>query len=130
MLLYSGKRGFVHLSEVSDEPVRNLRDVLAVGEVRPVKVIRQGDRGDIEVSLKQAAGQTVAEEKYKYPTSGDPKPVYPEPGSSEARTGISFEEKVRKYLRQSEDRLLDIKRSTEAKRGGAKKKTTKKPTGR
>ncbi len=126
--LFDGRRAFAPMAEISDEQVHNLRDILAVGEVRAVKTLGMNDRREVEVSLKQAAGETV-DEKHKYPKDRDPRPSGGGHGSSESRTGMSFEEKVKKFLRQSEDRLLDVKRSTENKRGGKKKGAKKKRGG-
>ncbi|MEG2233465.1 MAG: S1 RNA-binding domain-containing protein, partial [Oscillospiraceae bacterium] len=48
-----GKEGFVHLSQLEERRVERVEDVLAVGDVIPVKVIKIGDRG-IDLSRKEA----------------------------------------------------------------------------
>jgi S1 RNA binding domain protein len=37
------------------------------------------------------------------------------------RAKASFEEKLTRFLKESEERLLDLKRNTEAKRGGRRR---------
>lgn len=127
-MLYNGRRGFVHISEIAGEQVRQIRDYLAIGEVKTLKALKINDRGEVECSLKQVGEGGAADEKYKYPADGDPKPISPPPGGHGHDGHLSFDDKVKRFLRQSEDRLLDLKRSTENKRSGGKKKKTTKRT--
>ncbi|MDY4147299.1 MAG: RNA-binding protein S1, partial [Acidaminococcus fermentans] len=39
-------------------------------------------------------------------------------GAPRAQGPMSFEDKLSKFLKESDDRLLDLKRNTESKRGG------------
>ncbi len=48
-----GKEGFVHISKLEDRRVEKVEDVLTVGDVIPVMVIKIGDRG-IDLSRKDA----------------------------------------------------------------------------
>jgi len=40
---------------------------------------------------------------------------------SRTRAKASFDEKLAKFMKESEERLLDLKRNTEAKRGGRRR---------
>ena len=97
--LPNGKTGLVHISEVADEFVRDVNDYLKEQDVVRVKVMSFDDRGRIALSIKQA----------------DPsyRPDTPRP----RRSGASFEDKLSKFLKESEDRQLDLRR-LEGKRGG------------
>jgi S1 RNA binding domain protein len=97
--LPNGKTGLVHISEVADEYVREVRDFLKEQDVVRVKVLSVDERGRIALSIKQA------------------NPTYrPEP-SRPRRSPQSFEDKLSKFLKESEDRLMDLRR-IEGKRGG------------
>ncbi|MFZ5825843.1 MAG: S1 RNA-binding domain-containing protein [Bacillota bacterium] len=97
--LPNGKTGLVHISEVADEFVRDVNDYLKEQDVVRVKVMSFDERGRIALSIKQA----------------DPsyRPDTPRP----RRSGASFEDKLSKFLKESEDRQLDLRR-LEGKRGG------------
>lgn len=49
-----GKTGLVHISEVSDVFVKNVRDHLKEDDVVKVKVISVDDNGKMSLSIKQA----------------------------------------------------------------------------
>ncbi|MGB1229771.1 MAG: polyribonucleotide nucleotidyltransferase [Holosporaceae bacterium] len=51
---FKGATGLVHVSELAEERVKNVTDVLSLGQMVRVKVIGF-DRGKIKLSLKQAA---------------------------------------------------------------------------
>ncbi len=54
-----GKEGFVHISQLEERRVEKVEDVLSVGDVIPVKVIKIGDRG-IDLSRKEAVATLKA----------------------------------------------------------------------
>jgi len=97
--LPGGRTGLVHISEVANEYVRDVRDYLKEQEQVRVKVLSMDERGRIALSIKQA----------------DPnyRPAAPRP----RRSSQSFEDMLSRFLKESEDRLADLKR-IEMKRGG------------
>ena len=48
------KTGLVHISEVSDGFVKDIHDVLTVGDTVTVKVLSVGDDGKISLSIRKA----------------------------------------------------------------------------
>ena len=48
------KTGLVHISEVSDSFIKDIKDVLKVGEQVTVKVMSIGDDGKIGLSIRRA----------------------------------------------------------------------------
>lgn len=64
--LGGGKSGMVHISEVSNTYVNDIKDVLTVGQTVKVKVLTIGDDGKISLSIKKA--QPAPE---KPPRNGD-----------------------------------------------------------
>lgn len=99
VLLPNGKTGLVHISEVADEFVRNVADFLKEQDRVQVKVLSLDDRGRIALSVKQAD------------------PNYRQPKPRERRPNPSLEDKISKFLRDSEDKMMDLRR-LESKRGG------------
>lgn len=100
--LPGGRTGLVHISEVADAYVKDVNDYLKEKDRVQVKVINVDARGRIGLSIKQA------------------NPNY-EPAAARRRTNRhhdSFEEKLAKFLRDSDERLQEMRRHTEAKRGG------------
>ncbi|HEY3248298.1 MAG TPA: S1 RNA-binding domain-containing protein [bacterium] len=100
--LPDGKNGLVHISEIADVYVKDVRDYLKEQETVKVKVLGLNDKGKLDLSVKQALS---SEERV-----------------ARAREKKSFEEKLKTFMKESEERLLDLKRNTEAKRGGGKKR--------
>jgi S1 RNA binding domain protein len=112
--LPEGKVGLIHISEVSNVYVKDVHDFLKEHQKVRAKVLSIDARGKIALSLKQV------EEKPETPA----KPVRPkEAPVTEKRPPrqagpLSFEDKLSKFMKDSDDRLLDLRRNTESKRGG------------
>ncbi len=100
--LSDGKSGLVHISEIADTYVKDVRDYLKEQERVKVKVLGFNERGKLDLSVKQA--------------------LSPEERVVRARAKVSFEDKLKAFMKESEERLLDLKRNTEAKRGGSGRK--------
>ncbi len=100
--LSEGKSGLVHISEIADTYVKDVRDYLKEQERVKVKVLGVNERGKLDLSVKQA--------------------LSPEERVVRARAKVSFEDKLKAFMKESEERLLDLKRNTEAKRGGNNRK--------
>ena len=99
--LGDGKSGLVHISEIADTYVKDVRDYLKEQERVKVKVLGYNDKGKLDLSVKQA--------------------LDPSERQARIRAKASFDEKLAKFLKESEERLLDLKRNTEAKRGGRRR---------
>ena len=99
--LPGGITGLIHISEVADTYVKDVNDFLKEKQQVKVKVINIGDDGKIGLSIKQL----VAPKN---------KPNRNRPKGRE----ISFEDKMAKFLKESDERQQDLRRNTESKRGG------------
>ncbi len=99
--LSDGKSGLVHISEIADTYVKDVRDYLKEQERVKVKVLGYNDKGKLDLSVKQA--------------------LDPAERQARVRAKATFEEKLTKFMKESEERLLDLKRNTEAKRGGRRR---------
>ncbi len=125
--LEDGSTGLVHISEIDQNYVRDVADYFAINDVVNVKVLKTEERGRIELSVKQARGE--GEPVIKRDRSQDdnnaqaegPRESRPEPSSAPRRESrASFEEKMGDFMRSSGERLSDLKRNIESKRGGKK----------
>jgi len=112
--------GLVHISEIANEYVRDVNNHVKMNDKVKVKVLNvDSTNGKMDLSLKQAAvpdgpvgmSAPVLPRSYRRGGRG---------GKRELPEGADpvFEEKLSKFLKTSEERLLDIKRNIEAKRGG------------
>ena len=126
--LPGGKTGLVHISQISEDYVKEVTDYLTVGKPVFVKIAAIDDKGRIQLSMKgiteDAIKEAVKQEEKKPPWTAREE-HHREPRTREGREGPyedSFERKLRNFMRQSEDRLVDIKRNIDAKRGIKKKK--------
>lgn len=94
--LPGGVTGLVHISEIADTYVKDVSEHLNINDTVTVKVINVEQNGKIGLSIKKAK----------------------ESSAHRGRNMKSFEEKINRFLRDSEDRLATLRRSTESKRGG------------
>ncbi|MDQ1145663.1 S1 RNA binding domain protein [Bacillus sp. SORGH_AS 510] len=117
--LPGGTTGLVHISEVAESYVKDINDHLKVGDMVEVKVISEKD-GKTALSIKKAIDKPEASSYSQRP---------PRQGRSENRSKDfrpkgnfkpkeSFEDKMAKFLKASEENLSSLKRNTETKRGG------------
>jgi len=100
--LPGGKTGLVHISEVADAYVRDIKDYLKEKDKVKVKILSVDPKGKIGLSIKQANPNRPA---------GGRRPM-----SREAR--LSFEDKLAKFMKDSDERLSDLRRNADSKRGG------------
>ncbi len=111
--LPEGKTGLVHISEVARNYVKDIKEHLTVGQVVKVKVLTMDQGGKISLSIKKAI-----EPRAKAPAfSGAPAEIDFSRKSDEQFMALSFEEKMAKFKTTSDERMQDIKRNTDSKRG-------------
>lgn len=114
--LPGGKVGLVHISEVADVYVRDVKDFLKERDVIKVKVLTVDGNGKIGLSIKQLqppAPRPVAPPRpapRSGPMGGSRGPV--------KQTPNTFEDRLTRFLKDSDERLTELKRSTDSKRGG------------
>ncbi len=111
--LPGGSTGLVHISEVADNYVKDINEFIKVGEEVLVKVMNVEQDGKIGLSIRQAKERPTRSE------APSQRPTRPHSGSRGQRpTTISFEDKMSRFLKDSEERISTLKRQTESKRGG------------
>ena len=107
--LEDGKVGLIHISEIADVYVNDVHDFLSEADTVQVKVVNI-DGNKIALSLKQA--------KPKPPDSDAVKNHRGDFRRPQRQLSASFEDKLSKFLKDSDERLTDLKRKTDSKRGG------------
>lgn len=115
--LTTGETGLVHISEIADTYVKDIRDHLKIGELVNVRVINIEKNGKMGLSLKEQKTESRAPERTARPRSRQTG----QRGASRAGQGEgsqSFDDKLSVFLRDSEERLSTLKKSTDSKRGG------------
>ncbi|MGE5607109.1 MAG: S1 RNA-binding domain-containing protein [Bacteroidota bacterium] len=94
--LPSGQTGLVHISEVADEYVKDVNHFLKQNDLVKVKVLNL-DKGKIGLSIKQAQPRVERVPKQSHQ---------------------NFEDKLAKFMKDSDERQSTLRRNTDAKRGG------------
>lgn len=111
--LDDNQTGLVHISQISDKYIKDVHDVLAVGDTVTAKVTRVGDDGKIALSMKAAAPHEQEEEHSSH---------HPENKHhfhhGHGHQHEDFNDMLAGYLKESESRLSTLKRQTDGKRGG------------
>jgi S1 RNA binding domain protein len=121
--LPGGVTGLVHISEVADNYVKDINEHLKVGDEVEVKVINVEKDGKIGLSIKKAKDRPPVVEGEQRPPRPS-KPAFNRNKDQNRRDRDqrpmkeSFDQKLSKFLKDSEDRLTSLKRNTESKRGG------------
>ena len=126
--LPEGKTGLVHISEVADVYVKDVHDFLTEKDKVKVKVLTIDEKGKIGLSIKQLQ-EKKPEEQASAPTSGPRSSFHPQRPSHGGQRDFrkpnrfnsspaSFEDRLSKFLKDSDERLTDLRRKTDSKRGG------------
>lgn len=116
-----GKTGMVHISEVAPTFVKEIRDYVKVGETIKVKVLNITPEGRVSLSIKRVN---------EVPRSGGRAPASNRPGrpgnfewqSARRSEPENFEDMMSKFKQTSDEKMSDLKRCMENKRGGFSKR--------
>ena len=119
--LGEGKTGLVHISEIALEYVKDINSHLKENDVVTVKVISIDNKGKISLSIKQALLDKKKEEREK--RSSVPEEIDWSKKNT-ASTPPSFEELMNKFKQSSDERMHDIKKGLDSKRGGNYKRSS------
>ncbi len=111
--LPEGKTGLVHISEVAQEYVKDIGSHLKENQIVKVKVLTVDLNGKVSLSIKKACEQ-------KPPVVVSRAPVEMEWSSSKNSSGNgSFEDRLAKFMKDSDEKLHDLKKSMDSKRGNS-----------
>ena len=116
--LEDGTTGMVHISEVASSYVNDINEHLKEGQSVKVKVLAIEDNGKVALSIKKASAPVKRAPKAPAPPVTSPGDYQWQPRKNE--TG-SFEEMMARFKQDSEEKLSDLKRITDDRRGNHRK---------
>lgn len=110
--LPEGKTGLVHISEIADTYVKDIKNYIKEKDIVKVKILSVEKDGKINLSIKQAQER----KKVIKPVEVD--------WNNEFRKnqGDSFEDRISKFLKDSDEKLQQLKKSADSKRSGGYRK--------
>ena len=127
--------GLVHISQISNSFVKDIHDILAVGDEVTAKVVKIAPDGKIALSMKAVEerpakpARPVAEKHFEHakPVHHDhhddhfrraPRAQATFGGRSSHKGNDDFNSMLASFMKESESRLSTLKRQTDGKRGG------------
>lgn len=124
------KTGLVHISEISDRYIKDINEVLTVGDEAKVKILSIADDGKIGLSIRKAQENSETDSRPQREYKSSQRSSAPRETSAAPRGNRdyssqnrepkkeSFDSLMSSFLKDSDDRLASLKRNTEGKRGG------------
>lgn len=117
-----GKTGLVHISEIALEYVKNIRDHLKENDMIKAKVLSVDASGKISLSIKQAILEERAAGR-KNARNQPPKKPDDIDWSKKSRPA-NFEDMMAKFKQDSDEKLSDMKKGLDSKRGSGYKRSS------
>ena len=121
--LGNGKSGLVHISEIANTNVNEVRDFLQEGQEVKVKVL-SAENGKINLSIKKALPQEsrpVQQRAYSSRPAVSRPPVRQQPAAAPTAEQ-SFEDKLKQFMTASEGKMADLNRNIDGKRGSRRRR--------
>jgi S1 RNA binding domain protein len=124
--LEGGKTGMIHISEVASNYVKDIREHVSVGQEVKAKVISVSSEGKISLSIRKLNDQPKEKEQrpqrpQKPRSERRPANVWNGQKSSAPPAGEkqSFEDMMARFKQISDEKMTDLKRASDSKRGSA-----------
>jgi len=103
------RTGMVHISEVAHAYVSDISEHLQEGQEVKVKVIGIDESGRVNLSIKQTEEPPAKNNAPKKEAPRKPAPV-------KVEAPLTFEDKLKQFMQDSESRMSDLKQSSEKRR--------------
>ncbi|SHI19713.1 S1 RNA binding domain protein [Sporobacter termitidis DSM 10068] len=120
--LAPGKSGLVHISEIANSYVNDIREHLTEGQEVTVKVIGLDDNGRINLSIKAALPPAPKPDIPRRPKMPPIRQPGDRPYSPQQASEPSFEDKLKRFMQDSDSKISGIKQYADKKnprrRGG------------
>lgn len=114
--------GMVHISEIANTFVKDVKDYLKENQEVKVKVLSISDDGKIGLSIKKAAENQNEQQELRAPKPRpERKPNVWEPKKKPPMSELGFEEMLTRFKQNSEEKICALKRNTERKNGSRRK---------
>ena len=120
--LPNGEEGLVHISEVANSYVTNIEDFIKLKTTVKVKILGKNQRGKWDLSIKQVGGAENAQPaKSSFQHQAPPRNIKPVKKKDDDVVEGSFDDIMNKFLKNSDDVQLDVRRNLQYKQGVRKK---------
>lgn len=114
--------GMVHISEVANTFVNDIREFLTEEQEVRVKVLQVNEQGKISMSIKKAMPEEKQQKQQQRPRRQErERGVVWEPKPQKQQTEMTFEDMMSKFKQNSEERMCDLKRNTDRKNGSRRR---------
>ncbi|MBD5140718.1 MAG: S1 RNA-binding domain-containing protein [Ruminococcus sp.] len=116
--LEPGTTGMVHISEVANTFVSEIKDHLAEGQSVKVKVLSVSEEGKISLSIKKASENPNPKNKRSGGNGGGKRPDNKQPQAEKVpqTPEAAFEDMLNKFKQSSDERMGDLKKVIDNKR--------------
>ena len=116
--LPEGKSGMVHISEVASTFVNDIKDFLQEGQQVKVKIINIDQAGRINLSIQKAQPQEPRQPRFQRSSAprGRVQQAPKDPST------MSFEDKLKAFMSDSESRQADVRHATDRKNGSRRRR--------
>lgn len=105
--LPGGETGLVHISEIADAFVKDIKNYLKDNEKVKVKIISIDKEGRISLSIRRVKPKKSSQ------------PIEIDWINGRRDSDLSFEDKLLKFLKESEEKQQDLRKSSESKKKAA-----------
>ena len=95
-----GKSGLVHISEIADSFVSDIHEHVQLRQPVKVKVLGISPEGKINLSIKKALAAPRQQDTGRRTGS-------PAPAATQSDSGQSFEDRLKKFMQESDSRIAD-----------------------
>ncbi|MGN1481762.1 S1 RNA-binding domain-containing protein [Porcipelethomonas sp.] len=112
--------GMVHISEIANTFVKDVKDYLTENQEVKVKVLSISEDGKIGLSIKKASENPG--DQLKAAKRPERKPNVWEPKKKPPMSELGFEEMLTRFKQNSEEKICALKRNTERKNGSRRGK--------
>lgn len=118
--LEGGKTGMIHISEVASNYVKDIREHVSVGQEVKAKVISVTPDGKISLSIRKLTEQPKEQRPQKPRGERRAPQVWNGQKSNAPAEGEkqSFEDMMARFKQVSDEKMTDLKRASDSKRGG------------
>ena len=119
----AGTTGMVHISEVANTFVNEIKDHLTEGQAVKVKVLTINDDGKISLSIKKAVDTPPPAPRRDFKRNNDRRSDVWEP-KKQVQTELSFEDMLSKFKQNSEEKQCDLKKIIDNKRKSGSRRSS------
>lgn len=120
-----GVSGMVHISEVSNTFVNDIKDHLTMGEEVKVKIIGIAEDGKVSMSIKKALPPSPVKDRREQKGRNDSfqqRARTYTPNNERSSAPQSFEDMLSKFKASSDEKMGDIRRNMDGKRRNTSRK--------